>query len=77
MGTYIRMLVMVLLLIVGTAPLALARDGHGGPRGGLRGGASGGDHRGFHGGRPGGDFRHRGIPGRFDGAFRVCPTFYT
>jgi len=70
MGTYIKMLVMVLLLIVGTAPLALARDGHGGPRGGLRGGASGGDHRGFHGGRPGGDFRHRGIPGRFEGAFR-------
>jgi hypothetical protein len=70
MGKYIRTLVMVLLLVVGTTPLALARDGHGGSHGGLRGGAPGGGHRGFHGGRPGGDFRHRGFSGRFDRSFR-------
>ena len=70
MGTYIRTLVMILLLAVGTAPLALARDGHGGLHGGLRGGTPGGGHQGFHAGRPGGDVRHRGFPGRFDGGVR-------
>ena len=70
MGTYIRTLVMVLLLAVGTAPLALARDGHGGPHGGWRGGTPGGGQRGFHAGRPGGDVRHRGFPRRFDGGVR-------
>jgi hypothetical protein len=70
MGIYIRTLVAVLLLAVGTAPLAWARDGHGGRHGGWRGGEHGGGHREFHGGRPGGDIRHPGVPGRLDGRFR-------
>ena len=54
----IRMLMMVLFLVVGTAPVVLAFGGHGGFHGGGHGGFHGGGfgHHGF----PGGSFGHRG-----------------
>src|SRR5262245_36110855 len=63
MRTWIRMLVLVLGLVVGTAPVALAFGGHGGFHGGGFG------HRGFAGGGfghrrfAGGGFGHRGFAG--------------
>src|SRR4029453_7710961 len=64
MSKGIRMLVMVLLLVVGTAPVALARGGPGGFHGGFHGGGFGhsGFHDGFHGGHVG-PFHHRHWPG--------------
>jgi len=56
----IRMLMMVLFLVVGTAPVVLAFGGHGG----FHGGGHGGFHGGFHGGGfHGGGFGHHGFPG--------------
>ena len=55
MSKGIRMLVMVLLLVVGTAPVALARGGPGGFHGGSFGHS--GFHDGFHGGHVG-PFHH-------------------
>jgi len=59
----IRMLIVVLFLVVGTAPVVLAFGGHGG----FHGGGPRGFHGGFHGGGPGrvpgGRFGHHGFPG--------------
>jgi hypothetical protein len=51
----IRMLMMVLLLVMGTAPVAFAHGGPGGFHGGFHGGGfgHGGFHDGFHGGHLG------------------------
>jgi hypothetical protein len=59
MSKGIRMLVMVLLLVVGTAPVAFARGGPGGIHGSFHGGGfrHGGFHDGFHGGHLG-PFHH-------------------
>jgi hypothetical protein len=48
MRQWIKILMMVLLLIVGTIPVAFARGGPGGFHGGFHGGGFG--HGGFHGG---------------------------
>jgi hypothetical protein len=64
MSKGIRMLVMILLLVVGTAPVALARGGPGGFHGGFHGGGFGhsGFHDGFHGGHVG-PFHHPHVHG--------------
>jgi hypothetical protein len=64
MGTFIRMLVMVLFLVLAPAPGAFARGGPGGVHGGFHGGdfgrgggwRHGGFHEGFH--RGFGHFHH-------------------
>jgi hypothetical protein len=62
MRQWIKILMMVLLLIVGTIPVAFARGGPGGFHGGFHGGGfgHGGFHGGFHGwhGGHGGHFHH-------------------
>jgi hypothetical protein len=66
MRQWIKILMMVLLLIVGTIPVAFARGGPGGFHGGFHGGGfghggfHGGFHDGFHGwhGGHGGHFHH-------------------
>ena len=60
MSQGLRILVMVLLLAVGTAPVAFARGGPGGFQGGFHGGGFG--HGGFYGG-PLGRFHHPHFPG--------------
>lgn len=55
----LRMLVMILLFVVGTAPVAFARGGLGGSHGGFHGGGFG------HGGFSSGGMRHGGHGGLF------------
>jgi hypothetical protein len=79
MGTFIRMLVMVLFLVLAPAPGAFARGGPGGVHGGFHGGdfgrgggwRHGGFHEGFH--RGFGHFHH---PHFHSGIFFEVPPLW-